>query len=189
MYFNRLDTFFKDQSSGKYRINGDVTEWVKVPFNEARYGRDSCGDIVCNNTWFLSVTAGPVDARTGSTTGMTMAQIQDYLKTFDKQDRYDFDDDGDFKEPDGYIDHMQIVHAGGDQSDGDPTYGTDAIWAHRWYAQIQPRSAPARPAAPRWAASRSARAASPTAARTCRSRTTRPASGSVTTPSSPRTAG
>ena len=53
MYFNRLDTFFKDQSSGKYRINGDVTEWVKVPFNEARYGRDYCGSIVCNNTWFL----------------------------------------------------------------------------------------------------------------------------------------
>jgi immune inhibitor A len=68
-----------------------------------------------------------------------MGQIQDYLKTFDELDRYDFDDDGNFKEPDGYIDHMQIVHAGGDQSDGDPTYGSDAIWAHRWYAQINPR--------------------------------------------------
>ena len=139
MYFNRLDTFFKDQSSGKYRINGDVTEWVKVPFNEARYGRDSCGDIVCNNTWFLlrdglaQWTQDRLDA------GRRWPQIQDYLKTFDKLDRYDFDDDGNFKEPDGYIDHMQIVHAGGDQSDGDPTYGTDAIWAHRWYAQINPR--------------------------------------------------
>ncbi len=38
---------------GKYSIDGDVTEWVTVPFNEARYGRDFCGDIVCNNTWFL----------------------------------------------------------------------------------------------------------------------------------------
>ncbi len=139
MYFNRLDSFFKAQSSGKYRINGDVTEWVKVPFNEARYGRDSCGDIVCNNTWFLlrdglaQWTQDRLDA------GQTMAQIQDYLKTFDELDRYDFDDDGNFKEPDGYIDHMQIVHAGGDQSDGDPTYGSDAIWAHRWYAQMNPR--------------------------------------------------
>ena len=30
-----------------------VHGWVKVPFNEARYGRDFCGGIVCNNTWFL----------------------------------------------------------------------------------------------------------------------------------------
>ena len=47
-------------------------------------------------------------------------------------DRYDYDGDGDFNEPDGYIDHFQIVHAGGDQADGDPWQGEDAIWSHRW---------------------------------------------------------
>ena len=26
------------------------------------------------------------------------------------------------------------MHAGGDQADGDPIYGEDAIWSHRWYA-------------------------------------------------------
>ncbi len=67
-----------------------------------------------------------------------MAKIQTYLKTFDKQDRYDFDGDGDFNEPDGYIDHFQIVHAGGDEADGDPVYGPDAIWSHRWNAQVEP---------------------------------------------------
>ena len=50
-----------------------------------------------------------------------MTQVQDYLKTFDHQDRYDIDGDGDFNEPDGFIDHFQIVHAGGDEADGDPT--------------------------------------------------------------------
>ena len=44
-------------------------------------------------------------------------------KKFDVQDRYDYDDDGDFREPDGYIDHFQVVHAGGDEADGDPVYG------------------------------------------------------------------
>ena len=44
MYFNRMKTFYNQQSSGKYSIDGDVTEWVKVPFNEARYGRDYCGE-------------------------------------------------------------------------------------------------------------------------------------------------
>ena len=55
--------------------------------------------------------------------GQTMAQIQDYLKTFDVQDRYDSDVDGNYDEPDGFIDHFQIVHAGGDEAAGDPTYG------------------------------------------------------------------
>ena len=54
------------------------------------------------------------------------------LKSFDQWDRYDYNDNGDFNEADGYIDHFQIVHAGGDQADGDPIYGEDAIWSHRW---------------------------------------------------------
>ena len=68
--------------------------------------------------------------------GWTMTRIQNYLKTFDHQDRYDYDNDGNFNEPDGYIDHFQIVHAGGDQADGDPIYGSDAIWSHRSYAYV-----------------------------------------------------
>ena len=53
---------------------------------------------------------------------------------YDQWDRYDYDGDGNFNEPDGYIDHFQIVHAGGDQADGDPYQGEDAIWSHRWKA-------------------------------------------------------
>src|SRR5690606_21713809 len=53
---------------------------------------------------------------------------------YDIRDRYDFDGDGNFDEPDGYIDRFQIIHAGGDQADQDPIYGEDAIWSHRWKA-------------------------------------------------------
>ena len=55
--------------------------------------------------------------------GRTDAQIKADLASFDQWDRYDFDGDGNFNEPDGYIDHFQIVHAGGDQADGDPIPG------------------------------------------------------------------
>ena len=58
----------------------------------------------------------------------------DRSPAYDQLDRYDFDGDGNFDEPDGYIDRFQIVHAGGDQADGDPIQGEDAIWSHRWYA-------------------------------------------------------
>ncbi len=136
MYFNRMADYYQTQSSGRYSVEGAVTEWVKVPFNEARYGRDYCGSIVCNNTWFLLRDAMAIWTQDQLDSGMTMAEITDYLKTFDVQDRYDIDGDGNFAEPDGFIDHFQIVHAGGDQAAGDPTYNSDAIWSHRWYAQI-----------------------------------------------------
>jgi len=136
MYFNRMAKYYETQSSGRYSVNGDVTEWVRVPFNEARYGRDFCGGIVCNNTWFLIRDALAFYVQNRLAAGDTLQQITDYLKTFDVQDRYDFDGDGNFAEPDGFIDHFQIVHAGGDQAAGDPLYGSDAIWSHRWYAQL-----------------------------------------------------
>ena len=136
MYFNRMAEYYQAQSSGRYTVEGSVTEWVKVPFNEARYGRDVCGGIVCNNTWFLVRDALAFWVQDQLDGGMTQQEIADYLKTFDEWDRYDYDGDGNFDEPDGYIDHFQIVHAGGDQAAGDPQQGTDAIWSHRWYAQI-----------------------------------------------------
>jgi immune inhibitor A len=138
MYFNRMAAYYQTQSSGRYSVEGSVTEWVKVPFNEARYGRDACGDIVCNNTWFLLRDAMAYWVKAQLDSGWTLAETTDYLKTFDEWDRYDYDGDGNFDEPDGYIDHFQIVHAGGDQAAGDPNQGTDAIWSHRWYAQLIP---------------------------------------------------
>jgi len=145
MYFNRMAEYYEEQSSGRYSVDGDVTEWVKVPFNEARYGRSGdtggidpavCAGIVCNNTWFLVRDALAFWVQDRLDSGMTMADIQAYLRTFDESDRYDADGDGNFDEPDGFIDHFQIVHAGGDEAAGDPQQGTDAIWSHRWYASI-----------------------------------------------------
>ena len=140
MYFNRMKEYYETQSSGRYSIAGEVTDWVKVPFNEARYGRDACGGIVCNNTWFLLRDAMSVWTQDRLDEGWEMPDIQEYLATFDIQDRYDLDNDEVYDEPDGAIDHMQIVHAGGDQAAGDPTFGTDAIWSHRWRAALTSRA-------------------------------------------------
>ena len=46
--------YFEKQSSGRYSVQGEVTDWVKVQFNEARYGRSNgfpCTGTVCSNTW------------------------------------------------------------------------------------------------------------------------------------------
>jgi immune inhibitor A len=132
-----LKTYYERQSSGRYSVDGTVTNWVRVRYNEARYGRSNgypCDDTVCDNTWALisdAVNQWVADQRAA---GRSEQDIADELATYDIWDRYDFDGDGNFNEPDGYIDHFQIVHAGGDQADGDPNQGEDAIWSHRWYA-------------------------------------------------------
>ncbi|WP_433307297.1 immune inhibitor A domain-containing protein [Actinoplanes sp. CA-030573] len=142
-----LKTYFETQSSGRYSVDGEVTDWVKVKYNEARYGRSTddpkdangddpnvCAGHVCNTTWDLVRDAANQWVADQEAAGRTQAQITADLKSMDQYDRYDFDGDGDFNEPDGYIDHFQIVHAGGDEADGDPQQGEDAIWSHRWYA-------------------------------------------------------
>ena len=129
--------WYERQSSGRYSIDGEVSDWVKVRYNEARYGRSNgfpCAGNVCNNTWALvrdAVNQWVVDQKAA---GRTLDQIKTDLAQYDQWDRYDSDGDGNFNEPDGFIDHFQIVHAGGDQADGDRIQGEDAVWSHRWYA-------------------------------------------------------
>ena len=63
-----------------------------------------------------------------------MRHLNAYLAQFDVWDRYDYDGDGNFNEPDGYIDHFQSIHAGDGEETGGGAQGTNAIWSHRWYA-------------------------------------------------------
>ncbi len=135
--------YFERQSSGRYSVDGTVTNWVRVKYNEARYGRSSdthdtdpnvCASNVCSNTWALVRDAVNKWYYEQILSGRSRASVIAELKTFDQWDRYDADGDGNFNEPDGYLDHFQIVHAGGDEADGDPIQGEDAIWSHRWYA-------------------------------------------------------
>jgi len=126
--------YYLAQSSGRYTIEGAVAEWVRVRFNEARYGTNLCGGSVCSTVWDLVREAINVWTADRLAEGQTLAQIESYLDTFDVWDRYDYDQDGDFNEPDGYIDHFQIVHAGEGEETGGGAQGPNAIWSHRWYA-------------------------------------------------------
>ncbi|HRD61851.1 MAG TPA: immune inhibitor A [Nocardioides sp.] len=135
MFFNGLasqngesfKSIYNEMSSGRFDLEGDVSDWVKVP-NAASYYQDADGEETGEAmTAFLQDGADAwyddqVDA------GKTPAEIKSYLASFDIWDRFDYDGDGDFNEPDGYIDHFQAIHAGEDESAGAPAW---AIWAHR----------------------------------------------------------
>ncbi|MFJ8003541.1 immune inhibitor A domain-containing protein [Streptomyces fagopyri] len=125
-----LKKYYEKESSGRYSVDGEVTDWVKVPYNEARYGSNKAS----TGAWYAvqdGVTAWVADQKAA---GKSDAAIKADLAQYDQWDRYDYDGDGNFNEPDGYIDHFQIVHAGEDESAGGGAQGEDAIWAHRWYA-------------------------------------------------------
>ncbi len=104
-----------------------------MPYNEARYGSNEYAD----SRRLLDLRQGH-GARPGTTPrrppARRDAEIKAYLAQFDKVDRYDYDGDGNFNEPDGYIDHFQAIHAGEGEEAGGGAQGADAIWSHRWYA-------------------------------------------------------
>jgi immune inhibitor A len=133
--FPSMANFYLEASSGQYSVNGYVGDWVQVPNNEAAYGSNYCGSIVCTrdigrflldqgNAWYAAQIAS----------GKTAAEIDAFLAQFDVWDRYDYDGDGNFNEPDGYIDHFQSVHAGDGEETGGGAQGENAIWSHRSYA-------------------------------------------------------
>ena len=126
---NSMRNFYKEQSSNRYTVNGEVTDWVKVPFNEARYGTNLCGSNVCSTVW--AFVNSSVDAWAAT---LSPADLNAKLAKYDVWDRYDYDGDGNFNEPDGYIDHFQSIHAGVGEETGGGAQGPDAIWSHRWYA-------------------------------------------------------
>ncbi len=121
-----MSNFYAAQSSNRYSVTGGVTDWVKVPYNEAHYGSNKApdGDAA---VWPLLKDAATAWSQTGEAAGTDLSQ-------YDVWDRYDYDNDGDFNEPDGYIDHFQVVHAGQGEEEGGGAQGDDAIWSHRWYA-------------------------------------------------------
>ncbi len=157
-----MTSLYREMSSGRYTVHGDTSDWVTVPYNEASYGQtESQADMTRfiqdgANAWYAQQKAS----------GKSDAEITQYLQTFDQWDRYDYNKNGNFNEPDGYIDHFQAVHAGEGEEAGAPEW---AIWSHRWSVV-------------------SARLAGPRGTATAASRSVTPASGSGTTRPSRRTA-
>lgn len=127
---NSMRNFYIEQSSNRYTVHGDVTDWIPVPGDHTVYD-----DNPDSNVWlFLEDSVnGWYDAQTAA--GKTPDEINAYLSQFDIWDRYDYDGDGNFDEPDGYIDTFQSVHAGEGEEAGGGALGAEAIWSHSWYAR------------------------------------------------------
>jgi immune inhibitor A len=129
----QMNEYYGWQSSGRYALEGEVTEWVKVAYNEARYGSNLGTN---RNAWMLITEALAQWVEDRCAAGTSIEQLREELATFDVWDRYDYDLDGNFDEPDGYIDHFLVVHAGEGEETGGGAQGDDAIWSHRSFTNF-----------------------------------------------------
>ncbi len=128
---NSMANYYLEQSSGRYSVTGDVTDWVSVPQTGAYYGSNAKCD---SYAWVFIRDQMTAWVAAQHNAGKTDAQIADYLSQFDVWDRYDYNGNGIYNEPDGYIDHFQSIHSGEGEEAGGGVLGSDAIWSHRWYA-------------------------------------------------------
>lgn len=134
LFFGAGESFadvYSELSSGNYTVAGEVTDWVKVPGNASTYGDNAVEDA--GGAWKFIADSGNAWYQAQVAAGRSLAEIKAQLATFDVWDRYDHDNDGNFDESDGYIDHFQAVHAGEGEDAGGGAQGEDAIWSHRWY--------------------------------------------------------
>nr|WP_232310442.1 immune inhibitor A domain-containing protein [Mesobacillus selenatarsenatis] len=113
--------FYEQQSGGSYTIEGQVAGWYKASQPAAYYGGNNASDNDSNaralvkEALYAAATDRSVD-----------------LNNYDQEDRYDLDGDGNYREPDGLIDHLMVVHSSVGEEAGGGQLGADAIWSHRW---------------------------------------------------------
>jgi immune inhibitor A len=120
-----MRNYFLEQSRSLYVIGGTVVAWVTVPHPEIYYGEDivpfeSGIDEANGPVWRLARDA--IDVFAASNPDFDWA-------VYDQKNPYGIaGDDPDV--PDGYIDHLVVIHAGVDESAGGGAQGSNAIWAH-----------------------------------------------------------
>jgi len=120
-----MKQYYQDQSGGSYKVEGQVAGWYRAEFGAAYYGAQS------------TLPDGRV-IRDANARALVMEAINAVAKEpgfdwayYDQEDRYDSDGDGNYREPDGIIDHVMVFHSSIDQAARGGALGTDAIWSHR----------------------------------------------------------
>jgi immune inhibitor A len=129
--FPSMRDYYLQQSSGRFTVAGQVSKWVHIDAPESEFGANSSlgdGSDDLNGAVYRVVRAA-LQATIGVEEGIDWSRNK-----VDILDRYDCDLDGNFNEPDGYVDHVQIIHAGQGEEEGGGAQGGDAIWSHSWYA-------------------------------------------------------
>jgi immune inhibitor A len=115
--------YYEQQSGGSYSITGKVGGWYQAEHPAAYYG----GNVPDPD----GSDAKPRELVKEALNAAAQDPEID-LSEYDQEDRYDLDGDGNFREPDGLVDHLMIVHSSVGEEAGGGSLGGDAVWSHRW---------------------------------------------------------
>ncbi len=113
-----MNQYYQQQSRSTYSVTGQVKGWYTASKNAAYYG---------DNNHPTAVRELVREALT------QLAQDPNFdWSEFDQEDRYDHNNNGNYREPDGMIDHLMIFHSSIGEEAGGGDLGENAIWSHRW---------------------------------------------------------
>jgi len=118
-----LYNYYQEVSYGTVAITGTVASWVKVGHSY---------DYYCNATSPNWWGFGPYPQNVQGLVHDAVLKADEAgldFSEFDTVDPYDQDEDGDYFEPDGWVDNLFIVHTG---SGAEWTGQVDVIWSHSW---------------------------------------------------------
>jgi M6 family metalloprotease-like protein len=117
-----LANYYQEVSFGTVGVVGTVAPWVQV---ENPYEYYSNGTEPYWNGF------GPYPTNVQGLVEDAVLAADEYVdfSEFDTMDPYDRDEDGDFFEPDGWVDNLFVVHTG---SGAEWTGQYDTIWSHSW---------------------------------------------------------
>jgi len=115
--------YYKQESGDSLSFTGTVLNWVTASANAATYGGNTGEDDSDANATGLVVEA----------VTKAIAQNNINLADYDIEDPFDIDGDGNTNEPDGFIDHLMVIHSSMGEEEGGGFLGADAIWSHRFF--------------------------------------------------------
>ena len=125
-----VHNYYQEVSKGRYDLSGGVTNWIQVPHSEAWYSADTCEAGFQSDQGHPDNPRGDNQITVDALEALAKAQPNFDWASYDVEDQQDVDHDGDLFEPNGVLDHVVVVHAGVDQSDGGGAQGTYALWAN-----------------------------------------------------------
>lgn len=119
-----LANYYAEVSNGQFTVSGSVAPIVVHSGSTMEYyGADTA-------TGGLDRANGPIYEMAREAVQKLDAAGFDF-RPFDQTDLADRNGNHIINEPDGYVDHLMIIHAGPGQEGNPPVYGTNAIWSHR----------------------------------------------------------
>lgn len=116
--------YYQAVSGKTFFFSGDVKGWYTASQNADYYGAN---DADTGND--VNVTELVKEAVSLAVANMSAAE----LATYDIEDPYDLNDNGNLNEADGIIDHVMIFHSSIGEETGGGKLGANAIWSHRYY--------------------------------------------------------